>query len=147
ALWRADSGASADLVAAEPADGDRLATAPPEVTLTFPGPVDPDRIQVEVVGPAGPVGLGEPDVRGDTVRQRVRDDTTGRVRVVYHAVLRDGRLVSGGQEFHVGVADGPAEPEPTQAGYRYGGLASLAVLLIMVVGVTVLVVASRPQRR
>lgn len=147
-------GSAATLVAAEPADGDRLPAAPPAVTLRFSGPLDPAETHLDVIGPDGPIAVGEAVVRDDTVRQSIELDTAARVLVAYHAVLRDGRQVTGRQEFVVAAGGGePQAPDPpaASAGHSHGEagpLASLAILLIMVAGVTVLVVAFRtPSRR
>jgi hypothetical protein len=103
----------AALVAAAPSDGAELAAPPAAVSLTFSAAVDAGATHILVVGPDGTsLVTGDPVVRGGTITQPVEiAAATGRVLVAYHATLRDGREVSGQQQFAVGAAaPGPGVP-------------------------------------
>jgi len=146
------------LVSAEPADGSRLDSPPDRVSLTFSAEADATETHVIVVDPAGTVrSTGEPVVRGGTVTQPVDVPGDGPLVVAYHAVFRDGRELSGQQQFVVGAATGEVPPEAAEDalaeaevadGGRHdhgepGPLAAAAALVIVGAGATVLTLALR----
>ncbi|GIF46444.1 methionine-rich copper-binding protein CopC [Asanoa ferruginea] len=95
--------APARLVAASPAAGDRLTSAPHEIRLVFDGRVDAGRSHVAVTTADGRlVSAGSFAVTDDTVVLPVDISGSGGYRVDYHAVLDDGP-VSG--ELGFGIND------------------------------------------
>jgi methionine-rich copper-binding protein CopC len=137
------------LMSAAPADGARLDTPPDEVTLTFSAEVDSGQTHVVVVDPGGTVrSTGDPVVRGGTVTQPVAAGD-GPLVVAYHAVFRDGRVLSGEQRFTVGPA-AAAAPDVAGGPHDHGGmgpLAAVAALVVMAGGAAVLTLALRRPAR
>jgi methionine-rich copper-binding protein CopC len=146
------------LVSAEPAGGARLDAPPDQVTLTFSAEVDSGQTHVIVVDPDGTVwSTGDPVVRGGTVTQPVDAAGDGPLVVAYHAVFRDGRELSGQQQFVVGAAAGEVPPEAAEDALAaaeaaegglhdhgaLGPLAAAAALVIVGAGATVLTLALR----
>jgi methionine-rich copper-binding protein CopC len=149
----------AELVSAQPADGERLPVPPAAVSLTFSGEVDPAEIHVAVAGADGTlVSVGDPTVAGGTVTQPVRISGGGPVVVAYHVALVDGREVAGQRAFRVGAGGGPPPPAPTGAVaqpaaptglHDHAGVGLLGfgvVIAILLAGGGVLVLAFRRPR-
>jgi methionine-rich copper-binding protein CopC len=101
----------ARLTSSTPTEGDRLTAAPPTVSLTFNGPLNPDRTHVTVATASGvSVGNGAAETAGRTVTQPVAVAAGGRYLIAYHVTFGDGRDLSGLFAFNVGTgtADDPA---------------------------------------
>jgi copper resistance protein C len=104
------------LVSANPADGARLSSGPPQVTLTFDQPVQRGFSTLTVTGPDGNRWeAGEPAVSGNEVTAPVRPlGPAGDYVVGYRIVSADGHPVSGSLRFTLTAAGTgtPAEPPP-----------------------------------
>lgn len=114
-LTAVPASAHAGLEAAAPADGAQLSTAPEEVTLTFTEPLNPEFVQLAVLGPDGaPVTRGAARVDGPVVRQPVTSTADGAHTVAYRVVSTDGHPVSGQLSFTVaGSAAAPSSTAPS----------------------------------
>jgi copper resistance protein C len=118
ALLLAPAAASAHdtLSESSPSDGD-VGPSPEQVVLTFTGDVGSIGTAVEVTGPQGTAGAGEPVVEGRTVTVPLAPDLpAGDYTVSWRVTSADGHPISG--EFGFGVeAEEATEPttEPTSA--------------------------------
>jgi copper resistance protein C len=105
--------AHAQLTASLPAPDAVIGTMPPRVLLTFSDPLDPSRIQLDVVGPdkasviAGPVS-----VRGNVAQQPVKAGGNGRYVISYQVISADTHVVTGTVTFTLQPGAPPAPSEP-----------------------------------
>jgi methionine-rich copper-binding protein CopC len=113
--------AHAQLTASLPATDAVIGTMPPRVLLTFSDPLDPSRIQVDVLGPdkasviAGPVS-----VRGNVAQQPVRPGGNGRYVISYRVISADTHVVTGTVTFTLQPGAPPAPSEPVVVAGRSG---------------------------
>ena len=153
-LGAAPASAHTELATSAPTDGEVLAAAPEEVTLTFTGEIQAGYVQVAVTGADGAsLNVGPATVEGPLVRQPVQAGADGPYVVAYRVVSVDGHPITGqltftltGSEADQGAgttaaseSSGPTTP-PTPAGRSAlaaddSGLAwwafgALAVLLV-----------------
>lgn len=148
--------APAAAVTAAPADGSRLAVVPRAIVLHFGGPVDAAQTHVSIQGPAGaPARPSEFSVAGAELSQPLPAAGNGTYLVGYHAVLTDGREVSGATGLVVG--DGPyASAARAQAAtdaaahvhveWNGPNLALLGVDVLLVAGL-LMIIFRRPRVR
>jgi copper transport protein len=121
-LGAGPAAAHAVLLAASPADGQRLDASPPEVVLTFNEPVSP--VSLRVLDAAGAVVAGPDGVTaaGSELRLPLPQGLPqGRYLVSYRVTSIDAHPVAGSLVFGVGVAvDGAAAPAamPDMAGWQ-----------------------------
>jgi copper transport protein len=139
--------ASAFLVAATPAQGSALTTAPQEVLLTFSERVEVVGDGVAVVGPAGgrvdpgTVRRPRPEVVAVPLPGVVALTRQGTYTVAWHVVSADSRPVRGAFTFSIGSAPGAAGASATGAGpavaggYGLAAFAALAGLTMLAGGV------------
>jgi copper resistance protein C len=114
----------ARLTAAVPGDGTALASAPAQVSLTFSAPLDADNTHVAVgTGDGVRVPGGAARVSGRTLVLPVRITGRGTYLVAYHAVLGDGREVSGVTRFVVTSGPPPADVVPPTRSEDWAGAA------------------------
>lgn len=130
----------ADLSGSSPADGAILDAPPSAIDLTFPGRPEPSLSHMSVRSVAGEnVAAGEPVADGDTLHQPVRITANGEYAAAYHAVLADGRDVTGVVRFTVGIGVPPsAGAHRIEGGHVHavdplGGILLLADVLVLAV--------------
>ncbi|MFJ6198050.1 copper resistance CopC/CopD family protein [Micromonospora sp. NPDC092111] len=148
--------AHAALVATSPVR-DAVVSAPPaEVVLTFSEGIAPVAGRVQVLGPDGKrVDLGEPVVRGATVRipVRVPDRPLGTYLVSYRVISADSHPVAGSFAYSAGAPSATPPRPATERGERpAGALTPVAryagyLGLVLTVGPTLLAAARWPRRR
>ena len=113
ALGAEPASAHDELRSSTPADGATLASAPPQVVLTFEEPPVALGAQVVVTGPDGAVSAGASRLDGDAVVTDVRPGApAGRYRVEWRVTSDDGHPVSGSFGF---TAQAPAAGTPSAA--------------------------------
>lgn len=101
------------LTSSLPAKDAVIGTMPPRVLLVFSDPLDPSRIQMDVVGPdkasviAGPVS-----VRGNTAQQPVTAGPNGKYVISYEVISADTHVVTGSLTFTLQPGAPPAPSEP-----------------------------------
>ncbi|HEU5160424.1 MAG TPA: copper resistance protein CopC [Streptosporangiaceae bacterium] len=139
--------ASAFLVAATPARGAVVTTAPPEVLLTFSEPVEVVGDGAAVVGPGGDrvdpgtVRRPRPEVVAVPLPGVVAVTRQGTYTVAWHVVSADARPARGSFTFGIGAAPAAARisatgPAPVVAGaYGLAAFAALAGLTLLAGGV------------
>jgi methionine-rich copper-binding protein CopC len=150
------------ITVADPGDGRRLDAAPPAVTLTFNGRLDPAGSHLTVADATGrPVSGGAARVAGETIRAPLERLPAGRYQVAYHVTFGNGTVLTDLYSFTVGgpqPSPGPAEqalatpavswttapPEAASGGHAHGllqprGLALIgAYFALILVGLVVL---------
>lgn len=152
--WAADG-----LVAASPADGAALATAPSEVELTLAGTPD---LAASHLGAAddsrAQLTTGELSLAGPrTVRQELTSAARGTVVVAYHIVFTDGGEAYGSIRFSVGTGVAPpttgggAQQIAESAAFTHGHSVDPFSAVLLVVDLAVLAGAGlllilRPRR-
>ncbi|MEQ7004715.1 copper resistance protein CopC [Actinopolymorpha sp. B17G11] len=112
--------AHADLVSTQPANGQRLATAPHEVRLTFTEPVDLGLGAVKVLDSAGRSvrtgALAHPPGDATTVAVPIRGSLrAGVYTVTWQVTSSDSHPVRGAFAFTVGEPSAAAGPDPAEA--------------------------------
>jgi putative copper export protein/methionine-rich copper-binding protein CopC len=104
------------LVSSDPADGAALSAVPRELRLRFSEPAELALTQLELLGPDGPVRLGEPTIAADdpnVVIYRVEGAlTAGPYTISWRTTSADGHPVRGRLAFSIeeGAEGLPAEP-------------------------------------
>ncbi|MGY1741105.1 MULTISPECIES: copper resistance CopC family protein [unclassified Blastococcus] len=138
------------LVAATPADGGAVPTAPAAVTLQFSGVVQELGAEVVVTGPDGAaVGRGEPQVVDATLTQPLAPGLpAGTYSVAWRVTSADGHPVSGSTAFT--VTGGTTGPVQEASAARPAGSSSSGAWIAVGAGAVLLVallVAARSLRR
>jgi methionine-rich copper-binding protein CopC len=139
----------AGLRSAAPGDGERVASAPAQVQLTFSAAPAADTSHVTVVDAAGgSVAAGPPRFTGDAMVLPVDIDRPGTFRVAYHADLGSGVQATGTTSFAVG-AGGPVLPaaDPNAPAHDHGEADPLTLGVIAVNAVVVLGLLGLAWRR
>lgn len=101
-----------ELTGVNPTDGSTVSTPPAEIVLTFAQILNPDAVQVAVVGSGSPPAqVSDVRVDGGTVTVPITDPVAaGTYTVSYRVVSQDGHPVSGTTSFTVA----PTEPSVSQ---------------------------------
>lgn len=108
--------AHTDLASTTPADGERLAEPPAEVTLVFTAEVLELGAAVAVTGPAGLLDAGPPVVDGASVTAALPAGLPGGdYEVAWRVTAADGHPISGTFTFSVAAAPAPTTSETTAA--------------------------------
>jgi len=95
--------AHAKLDHASPAAGSTVATAPPEVTLSFTDKLEPAFSTIEITGPGGArADQGKAQVSGNTMRIELKAAGPGSYRVHWRALSVDTHSSQGSFTFQVG---------------------------------------------
>ena len=116
--------AHATLVNAEPRDGAMLASAPPEITLTFNEPVAP--LVFHLIAPDGRSFTPEAHAENTTVRLRLPEQLgLGTSVLSWRVISADGHPVGGAMQFSIGEMTAAPAPTTVNAG---GGVAA-AILI------------------
>ena len=113
----APAAAHAALTTATPEPGSVVATAPPEITLTFTEGVTPVPDRTQVLAPDGKRITGTVTATGSTLRIQVRraDQPLGTYLVSYRIISSDSHPVGGAMTFSVGAPSArPPEIDPGQ---------------------------------
>ncbi|MEU2034254.1 copper resistance CopC family protein [Nocardia amamiensis] len=159
------AGAHAALAGSTPADGDRIETAPPQVTLTFNESIQPSFATIAVLGPDGRQwARSEPHVAGRHVSVDLDGlGPAGRYTVGFRVVSTDGHPIQGDYTFeltraHTAASATSTTPDPTTGQPATAATASdsddspgfpvwiLAIVLVVLV-VAGLALALRPGNR
>jgi copper transport protein len=126
----------AQLLSVDPADGSRVAVAPPAVTLRFDEPVGLASGGISVLDGSGrDVASGPPMLDGPEVLQPLRSLSDGWYLVTWGVVSQDGHILRAASTFAVGQSEGadpPAVGIDTAAAPFAGlsrGLADLGLLV------------------
>jgi copper resistance protein C len=102
-LATGDATAHAFLDHAEPRVGNKVATAPREVTLWFTQKLEPAFSNVTVTNAAGQrVDTGKPRVSGDQMSVSLRSGGSGTYHVTWHVLSVDTHTTDGNFTFQVG---------------------------------------------
>jgi copper transport protein len=147
--------AHAALVAANPAQGSTVATAPSEVTLTFSESIGAVNDKIRVIGPDGTrADQNRPVVSGATLRIPLRPNLPiGTYLVSYRVISADSHPVPGGFTFNIGAPSANA-PQATDQGrtdafvtaaipvFKYLGYAGL----LLVAGASLILLLLWPSR-
>ena len=153
--WAAPSGAAhppADAVHAQlersvPSSGDTLAVAPPELVLTFSGPVEVSGAMLRLLGPTGRNWSLDAPRRADdprTLTTPLPPLEPGGYRLEWRVVSADGHAISGEFTFYVAVAAGDeVAPPPPPSGSGDASRATGVATMHDVAGASPLLVATR----
>ncbi|MEW2381540.1 copper resistance protein CopC [Micromonospora sp. NPDC047707] len=147
--------AHAVVVATTPQRDEVVGYAPREVVVTFSEPVAPVPGRIQVLAPDGRrISVGEPEVRGATLRIRVRvpDRPLGTYLVSYRVISADSHPVAGSFTYSAGAPSStPPQPGPEDAspgGPLVPAAKYLGYLgLVAAVGPTLLAATMWPRRR
>jgi methionine-rich copper-binding protein CopC len=102
-LAAGEAAAHAFLDHAEPRVGNKVATAPREVTLWFTQKLEPAFSSITVTNPAGQrVDTGKTRVSGNQMSVSLRPGGTGTYRVTWHVLSVDTHTTDGNFNFQVG---------------------------------------------
>jgi hypothetical protein len=102
-LAMGEASAHAFLDHAEPRVGNKVATAPREVTLWFTQKLEPAFSSVTVTNPAGQrVDTGKPRVSGSQMSISLRPAGSGTYHVTWHVLSVDTHTTDGSFTFQVG---------------------------------------------
>jgi copper resistance protein C len=102
-LAAGEAAAHASLDHAEPRVGNRVATAPREVTLWFTQKLEAAFSTITVTNPAGQrVDTGKPRVSGNQMSVSLRPGGTGTYHVTWHVLSVDTHTTDGNFTFQVG---------------------------------------------
>jgi methionine-rich copper-binding protein CopC len=104
-LWLGSGAASAHAMLdhAEPRVGNKVATAPHEVTLWFTQKLEPAFSTVTVTDSAGQrVDTGKPRVSGNQISVSLRPGASGTYHVTWHVLSVDTHTTDGNFTFQVG---------------------------------------------
>lgn len=102
-LTTGEASAHALLDHAEPRVGNKVATAPREVTLWFTQKLEPAFSTITVTDPAGQrVNTGKTRVNGDQMSVSLRSGANGAYHVTWHVVSVDTHTTDGSFTFQVG---------------------------------------------
>jgi copper resistance protein C len=102
-LAAGEAGAHAMLDHAEPRVGNKVATAPREVTLWFTQKLEPAFSAIEVTDPAGKrVDSGKTRVSGSQMSVELRPGGPGTYHVKWHVLSVDSHTTDGSFTFQVG---------------------------------------------
>jgi methionine-rich copper-binding protein CopC len=102
-LVTGEASAHASLDHAEPRVGNKVATAPREVTLWFTQKLEPAFSTITVTDPAGQrVNTGKTRVSGNQMSVSLRSGANGTYHVTWHVVSADAHMTDGSFTFQVG---------------------------------------------
>jgi copper resistance protein C len=133
------------LKSTSPADGQKVASTPSSVVLTFDEPAIAIGTKLVITGPEGPVQIGKPSLVDNTVTQDLQPGSpAGAYTVDWRVTSADGHPISGSFTFMAEAAGGPSTapslaPQPSPAATAPTARGSSGLWLV---AAAILVVAS-----